>query len=131
MKKYIFTENTEKTNEPLFDIKYCSRCCMPESEEGYNDDEYGMCRVCRSSEQKMHIDWVERRQMFKDISDRCKAQAGNGYDCMVPISGGKDSAFQLYVLTQIFNMIEMHIKILVYTSPHTEARKFWSMHFSF
>lgn len=104
MKKFIFADQTEKTKEPLFNIKYCARCCMPETEEEYTEDEYGMCRICRSSEQKMHIDWVKRREMFEDIRDKCKAQAGNSYDCMVPISGGKDSAFQLYVLTQVFKM---------------------------
>jgi len=77
---------------------------MPETEEGYVENEYGMCRICQSSEQKMHIDWIERRHMFEEIVAKCKAQAGNNYDCMVPISGGKDSSFQLYVLTKVFKM---------------------------
>jgi len=104
MRNYQFKDKIEKADTPAFNIKYCLRCCMPETEEGYNENEYGMCRICQSSEQKMHIDWVKRRHMLEKIVDKCKAQANNNYDCMVPISGGKDSSFQLYVLTKVFNM---------------------------
>ena len=104
MHSYRFKDKAEKTDTPAFDLAYCSRCCMPETEEGYNANEYGMCRICQSSEQKMHIDWTKRRQMLEEILDKYKAKAGSNYDCMVPISGGKDSTFQLYVLTKVFNM---------------------------
>ena len=66
MKNYVFANNVLSTKTPLFDIKYCSRCCMPETEEEYSEDDHGMCRICRSSEQKMHIDWVERKKMLED-----------------------------------------------------------------
>lgn len=113
MRNYKFVDKAEKTDVPAFNIKYCSRCCMPETEEGYNENEYGMCRICQSSEQKMHIDWTKRRRMLEEIVGKCKAQAGSNYDCMVPISGGKDSSFQLYVLTKVFNM-----KVLAVTYSH-------------
>lgn len=38
-------------------IKYCTRCCMPETQEGIQFDSMGICTACQSSEQKMHIDW--------------------------------------------------------------------------
>lgn len=91
---------------PLFEknLQYCIRCCMPSTEEGTVHDEVGICRACQSSEQKMHINWKERFEALKKILEDAKAKAGNGYDCIVPISGGKDSAFQVYVLTQIFKV---------------------------
>jgi len=113
MSKYSFVDQTKKVHAPLFDLKYCSRCCMPETEEGYSDDEHGMCRPCSSSEQKMHIDWVERSKMLEEILDKCQKQAGNNYDCIVPISGGKDSAFQLHVLTKVYKL-----KVLAVTYSH-------------
>lgn len=92
-------------SEPLFpQLKYCIRCCLPETEEGTSFDEVGICRVCQSSEQKMHIDWRARERALREIFDRAKAQAGDNYDCLLPISGGKDSMFQAHVLTKVYGM---------------------------
>ena len=90
--------------QPFSDLRYCVRCCMPETQEGLNFDELGVCRVCRSSEQKIHISWMEREKELRLILEKEKARAGSGYDCIVPISGGKDSTFQLHVLTKVYGM---------------------------
>lgn len=85
-------------------MQYCVRCCIPETSEGVVFDEMGMCQICKSSEQKIHINWVEREKKLKKILDSFRGKSESGYDCIVPISGGKDSTFQLYVLTQIYKM---------------------------
>jgi len=91
--------------KPLFDkMRYCVRCCMPTTNEGMQFDGLGMCLACRSSEQKMHINWVERQKQLKEILESYKAKAGDNYDCIIPISGGKDSYFQLHILTKIYKM---------------------------
>lgn len=90
---------------PLFPhLQYCTRCCIPETQAGVEFDEMGICKACQSSEQKIHIDWVEREKVLRTILDKAKAQAGNNYDCIIPISGGKDSTFQLHVLTKVYGM---------------------------
>ena len=94
-------------------LQYCIRCCMPETQEGIEFDEMGICRACQSSEQKIHINWVEREKQLKKIIDETKSKAGNNYDCIVPISGGKDSTFQLHVLTKLYGM-----KVLAVTFSH-------------
>lgn len=92
-------------NEPFGgQLQYCVRCCIPETQEGVKFDAMGICQACQSSEQKIHIDWAEREKSLRRILEDAKAQAGNNYDCIIPISGGKDSTFQLYVLTQIYGM---------------------------
>ena len=100
--------------QPMFsEMKYCVRCCMPESNEGDNYDEMGICGACRAGEEKIHINWVEREQELRKVLDSYKA-LNNDYDCMVPISGGKDSTFQLHVLTKVYGM-----KVLATTFSHT------------
>jgi N-acetyl sugar amidotransferase len=84
--------------------KYCIRCCIPETQEGIKFDEMGICQACQSSEQKIHINWIERETKLRVILDEAKAKAGNNYDCILPISGGKDSVYQMYVLTQVYGM---------------------------
>lgn len=91
--------------QPLFPhLQYCTRCCVPETQRGIVFDELGICQACQSSEQKIHINWVEREKKLRTILEECKAKAGNNYDCVVPISGGKDSTFQLHVLTRVYGM---------------------------
>lgn len=85
-------------------VVYCTRCCMPETQEGIKFDEMGICQACQSSEQKIHINWIEREKQLAKILEDAKAKAGNNYDCIIPISGGKDSTFQLHVLTKIYGM---------------------------
>ena len=88
---------------PFPELRYCARCCMPETNEGMEFDELGICKACRSSEQKMHIDWAARQQSLRALLDEFRAKS-EGYDCIVPISGGTDSAFQLHVLTKVYGM---------------------------
>ena len=91
---------------PLYDgiLQYCVRCCLPETQEGIRFDEMGVCPACRASEEKIHIDWTERQRQLRTLFEHHKQRAGSNYDCIVPISGGKDSTFQLHVLTKIYGM---------------------------
>lgn len=91
--------------EPLYpQLRYCVRCCLPETVEGIRFDEMGICQACQSAEQKMHIDWVARERELRRILEEAKRKAGNNYDCICPISGGKDSTFQLHVLVKVYGM---------------------------
>ena len=91
--------------KPLYkNLKYCTRCCLPETVEGISFDEMGMCTVCRSQEQKMHINWEDRRKKLEEILFKYRNRPGSYYDCLVPISGGKDSAFQMHVITKVYKL---------------------------
>jgi N-acetyl sugar amidotransferase len=90
--------------KPFAHLQYCVRCCIPQTQEGVVFDELGVCQACQSAEQKIHIDWNEREKKLREILDAAKAKAGNNYDCIIPISGGKDSTFQLHVLTKVYGM---------------------------
>lgn len=89
---------------PFKNLRYCMRCCIPETNEGMAFDELGICLACRSQEQKMRIDWSSREQKLRKLLESAKANAGDNYDCIIPISGGKDSAFQLHILCKVYGM---------------------------
>ncbi len=100
--------------QPLFrEMRYCVRCCMPESNEGMQFDEMDICQACQSAEHKIRIDWVEREKELRTILDRYRSPERD-YDCIIPISGGKDSTFQLHVLTKVYGM-----RALAVTFSHT------------
>lgn len=75
-------------------IKYCKRCVMPETKPDLHIDEEGICSACRSFEQRKAVDWAERKQELMAILDRYRCPDASNYDCIVPVSGGKDSHFQ-------------------------------------
>lgn len=94
---YKYKNKNTKYGEPLFkNLKYCSRCCLPETSEGMDFDNFGICTFCRNSEQKMVIDWNKRGEILKSILKKNKSI--NYYDALLPISGGKDSMYQAHVL---------------------------------
>ena len=96
---------SDNYGKPLFSqLKYCLRCCLPDTNESINFDVMGICKACRASEEKMHINWVDREKKLRAILEHFKSQAGDNYDCIVPISGGKDSIFQLHVITRVYGM---------------------------
>ena len=98
------TAPQDHLGQPFAHLQYCVRCCVPQTQEGVVFDELGVCQACQSAEQKIHIDWAERERDLRKTLDAAKASAGNNYDCIIPISGGKDSTFQLHVLTKIYGM---------------------------
>ena len=82
---------------------YCKKCIMPSTrpEQVFVD---GVCDACRSAEQKHDsIDWENRKIEFKKILDKYR---GNGleYDCIIPVSGGKDSCYQALTMRDRYGM---------------------------
>jgi N-acetyl sugar amidotransferase len=91
-------------------MEYCARCMYPANAKPtiIFDDE-GVCSGCRyhESRQKLEIGWAEREKMLREILAEAKSvakQRGNPHDCIIPVSGGKDSHFQVWVLTTKYGM---------------------------
>jgi len=57
-------------------------------------DDDGVCNACKSCRTKMNIDWKKRERAFHMVVENAKALS-QGYDCLVPVSGGKDSFWQV------------------------------------
>ena len=66
-------------------------------------DKDGVCDACRQVEVKASIDWQERERELKDLLDKHRRNDGH-YDCLVPGSGGKDSAYQAHILKYKYGM---------------------------
>jgi N-acetyl sugar amidotransferase len=82
-------------------IRYCARCVMPETKPDLFIDADGVCSACRNFERRQVVDWDQRGQELVTILDRYRARNGGGYDCIVPVSGGKDSTFQALRLLEL------------------------------
>ena len=77
--------------------------CKREGAKYLNIGADGVCDACRQIEVKSSIDWEERDRELRDLLDRYRRKDGR-YDCLVPGSGGKDSAYQAHILKYKYGM---------------------------
>jgi len=73
---------------------------MPDTKPDLHLDEEGVCNACRSYEKRIEVDWDRRRMELLDILERHR-QHGSNWDCIVPVSGGKDSTYQVIRMLQL------------------------------
>ncbi len=100
------------------EVKFCTKCVMsnqrPASAIEFKHtkdskkvtmhfDEEGVCDACRTAEVKERIDWKTREEELLQLLDKHRSKDGS-YDCLVPGSGGKDSAYQAHVLKYKYGM---------------------------
>lgn len=89
-------------------ILYCKKCLFPETKPDLYIDEDGVCDACRSAERKHGVEnavnWDERSKKFEEILVEAREKANGWYDCIVPVSGGKDSTWQVYAMKKLHNM---------------------------
>lgn len=85
-------------------MKYCKKCVMPDTRPGITFNSEGLCSACQSYERRAHIDWDKRFEELKKLCDKYRGMNGNGYDCAIAVSGGKDSHFQVYLMKEVMGM---------------------------
>ena len=85
-------------------MKFCTKCLYPDTKPGLHFDENGVCFACKWHELKNTIDWNSRKKELEKILDKFKNKDGNSYDCIIPISGGKDSHYLAYVIIKEFGL---------------------------
>jgi N-acetyl sugar amidotransferase len=100
------------------EVKFCTKCVMsnqrPASTVEFKHtadskkttmqfDENGICDACRTAEIKDNINWGMREEELIKLLEKHRKNDGS-YDCLVPGSGGKDSAYQAHVLKYKYGM---------------------------
>lgn len=74
-------------------MKYCKKCLQPDTRPGVFFSEDGVCGACLWEEEKRKTDWEAREKELREIAEWAKSKK-RPYDCVVGVSGGKDSTFQ-------------------------------------
>jgi N-acetyl sugar amidotransferase len=84
---------------------YCIECIVPSTRPTISFNKNGICSACVSSKIKKKIDWKKRKINFLKVLKKHKIlNINNDYDCIIPVSGGKDSVYQTYLLKKIYKM---------------------------
>ena len=115
-------------------VVFCSKCVMsnqrPQSvvefknsnnqKLGLNiDSNSSICDACNYNETKKKIDWKKREDELIELLD--KYRKPSGYDCVVPGSGGKDSAYTAHILKYKYGMNPLTIT----WAPHMYTEIGW------
>jgi len=83
-------------------MKYCSNCFLPSTKPQLTFNEKGICSACLNYWNRPNIDWKKRKDTFLDIIHEIKKNNhSNNWDCVVPVSGGKDSTYQALKLREL------------------------------
>jgi N-acetyl sugar amidotransferase len=102
-------DNQEKKYKVVPDrpspMRYCIKCVYPASSAvPLAFDENGVCSGCRTANQRVEIDWERRKRTFERLIEEYRSKDGSNYDCIIPVSGGKDSYFQIHIIKKVYGL---------------------------
>lgn len=90
-------------------MRYCRICVLPDTRPGLIIGTDGICSACKTHFNKVRkIDWGKRKNELESIIWKAK-QRSQGYDCVIPVSGGKDSTWQ------VVKALEFGLRVLAVT----------------
>ena len=87
--------------------QFCKRCVYPVHAVNLTVDEEGVCSACRVAEQFNELSpehWERRAKRFQRVLEDVKANNTGNYDCLIPVSGGKDSYFQAHLIAKVHGL---------------------------
>jgi N-acetyl sugar amidotransferase len=74
---------------------------MPDTKPDLKFNKDGVCSACEYYEKRRDINWQERRKELMKVLEKYKSKDGHNWDCIVPVSGGKDSTYQVVKMLQL------------------------------
>lgn len=74
---------------------------MPSTKPDLHLDSGGVCNACRSYEKRTEVNWVKRKEELLVVLEKYRNKSGTHWDCIVPVSGGKDSTYQVVQMLEL------------------------------
>ena len=98
-------------------MKYCKKCLYPNTKPQLQFDERGICSACNNHKLKDEVNWVKKKEDLLLILEKYRSKNDNNYDCIIPVSGGKDSTFQTYTIKETFGLNPLAVNF----HPHDQT----------
>lgn len=80
-------------------MKFCTNCLLPNTKPDLTFSDSGICSACTAFSDRAKIDWIARQDEFSDLLKQHKGKSD--WDCIVPVSGGKDSTAQVVKIMEL------------------------------
>jgi N-acetyl sugar amidotransferase len=91
-------------------MTYCTVCFLPSTKPDLYFNDGGVCAACVAYRERKSVDWEQREKEFIEIVEKVRATGKSHWDCIVPVSGGKDST------AQVLKVLELGLNPLCVTS---------------
>lgn len=104
-------------------MQYCTKCVMPSTRPGISFNESGVCSACVHAEMAKNTNWKKRFQELKKLCNKYRKNNGD-YDCIVTVSGGKDSHFQVHLIRDVLKMNPLLVNIYNFSWTDTGLKNF-------
>ena len=75
-------------------MNYCKQCLQPDTRPNTTFTQDGICPACEYFERLQDVDWQERYEILQDLLSDSPRAPGQHFDCIIGVSGGKDSMRQ-------------------------------------
>ena len=85
------------------EVFWCSSCLSMSTRRRITFNKLGQCNACQWKIKKENLNWGKRYQELNDLLDRHRSTKGR-FDCIVPVSGGKDGSYVAHNLKNKFGM---------------------------
>jgi N-acetyl sugar amidotransferase len=76
-------------------IEYCKKCIYPNTKPNLVFDKKGICNACKNFSKRKKINWKTREKEFLQLIKKQRKYNKSSWDCLIPVSGGKDSFYQI------------------------------------
>ena len=101
---------TALATTPSLDLRWCTNCVAMSTRPRLSFDERGWCNACRWSEHKRTLNWDARLVELESLLARHRRSDGR-FDCVVPVSGGKDGSYVAHTLRSRFGMNPLAVTV--------------------
>jgi N-acetyl sugar amidotransferase len=85
-------------------MKYCKNCLQTDTRPGIKFNDNGICPACISYKNLENVDWEQRRKEIETVISFGRENNHSGYDCIIGVSGGKDSTRQAFFVKDVLKM---------------------------
>ena len=99
---------------------------MPDTRPGMRFNEDGVCYPCINAKRRKQVDWKRRQKELRKLCDKYRKNDGT-HDCIVTVSGGKDSWFQVHVMKNLMGMNPLLINVWNLSWTSTGIQNFNNM----
>ena len=93
-------------------MKYCAKCLQPDTRPNTVFNKDGICPACSYHDTLSAIDWDERKKEIDEVVSFGKKHSNSGYDCIIGVSGGKDSTRQALFVREQLGMNPLLVSLL-------------------
>ena len=97
-------------NDQRDKLKWCSNCLAMSTRPRISFDDRGWCNACQWMEKKRTLNWDSREEKLTQLLDKHRRYDGS-FDCLVPVSGGKDGSYVAYNLKHKYRMSPLCVTV--------------------